>query len=125
MHQCWTRSTRTTRIKLRIGSDIYKGWFNVHRLKGEFVSTYGFKMVLGLVNKEESRFVWGGTRQAMVKVFTRLQYFESRGCSLFISLFIIITMQTQIKVDWALPYTLLFNQYNINISQYNSLLFSI
>ena len=97
MHQCWTRSTRTTRIKLRIGSDIYKGWINVHGLKGEFVSTHGFRMGLGLVDKEESRFVWGGTRQAMVKVFTGLQYFESRGCSLFVSL--IITIQIQIKID--------------------------
>src|ERR1043165_7097385 len=101
MHQCWTRSTRTTRIKLRVGSDIYKGWVNVHGLNGEFVLTHRFKMGLGLVDKEESRFVWGRTWQAMVKVFTGLQYFESRGCSLFISLFTIITTQTQIKVDWA------------------------
>src|ERR1043165_7364506 len=101
MHQCWTRSTRTTRIKLRVGSDIYKGWVNAHGLKRGFALTHGFTIWLGLVDKEESRFVWDGTRQAMVKVFTGLQYFESRGCSLFISLFTIITTQTQIKVDWA------------------------
>src|ERR1044071_3741426 len=70
MHQCWTRSTRTIRIKLRVGSDIYKKWVNVHGLKGEFVLTHGFKIGFGLVNKKESRFVWGGTWQAMVKVFT-------------------------------------------------------
>ena len=88
-------------MKLQVGSDIYRGWVNIHGLKGEFILTHGFKMGLGLVDKEESRFVWGGTRQAMVKVFTGLQYFESKGCSLFISLFTIITTQTQIKVDWA------------------------
>ena len=86
MHQCWTRSTRTTRIKLRVGSDIYKGWVNVHGLKRGFVLKHKLKIWLGLVDKEESRFVWGGTRQAMVKVFTGLQYFKSKGCSLFISL---------------------------------------
>ena len=69
MHQCWTRSTRTTRIKLRMGSDIYKGWVNAHGLKRGFALTHGFTIWLGLVNKEESRFVWDGTRQAMVKVF--------------------------------------------------------
>src|ERR1043165_6421391 len=99
MYQCWTHSIRTTRMKLQVGSDIYRGWVSIHGLKGEFVLTHGFKMGLGLVDKEESRFVWGGTRQAMVEVFTGLQYFESRGCSLFISL--IITIQTQIKVDRA------------------------
>src|ERR1043165_1396617 len=100
MHQCWTRSTRTTRIKLQVGSDIYKGWVNVHGLKRGFVLTYEFTIWLGLVDKKESRFVWDGTRQAKVRVFTGLQYFESKGCSLFISL--IITIHTQIKVDWAI-----------------------
>src|ERR1044072_799972 len=80
---------------------LQRRWVNVHGLKEEFVLTHGFKMGLGLVDKEESRFVWNGTRQAMVKIFTGLQYFKSKGCSLFISLFIIITTQTQIKVDWA------------------------
>src|ERR1043165_2946056 len=99
MHQCWTRSTRTTRIKLRVGLDIYKGWVNVYGLKRRLVLMYKFTIWLGLVDKEKSRFVWNGTRQAKVRVFTELQYFESKGCSLFISL--IITIQTQIKVDRA------------------------
>ena len=55
-----------------MGSDIYKGWVNVHGSKGEFVLMHEFKIGLGLVDKEESRFIWGGTRQAMVKIFTGL-----------------------------------------------------
>ena len=41
-------------------------------VKRGFILTHEFKIWLGLVDKEESQFIWGEIRQAKVRVFTGL-----------------------------------------------------